>query len=130
MKKLILIFIAYVSFASSSKAEDFVLTSQQETHYQEITRSLRCLTCEAQSVFESDTPMAIAVKNYVKESLRQNQSEDEIHSYLRDRYGESLFFEPKGSFLTTALWLTPMILFLSGAIWVIITNRKGASYDS
>jgi cytochrome c-type biogenesis protein CcmH len=124
MKKLILIFIFCFSFEPFLQAEDFVLTSQQETHYQEMTRSLRCLTCEAQSVFESDTPMAIAVKNYVKESLSQNQSEDEIHSYLRDRYGESLFFEPKGSFLTTALWFAPLILFLSGAIWVIMRNKR------
>ncbi|MBP9693510.1 MAG: cytochrome c-type biogenesis protein CcmH [Alphaproteobacteria bacterium] len=129
MKRLILIFIFYFWPLSFSQAEEALLRSQEEANYQEITRSLRCLTCEAQSVFESDTPMAIAVKNYVKESLLQNQSEEEIHTYLRDLYGETIFFEPKGSFLSSALWLGPLILFVSGVIWVVRMNR-GVQHDS
>lgn len=129
MKRLILTSIVYLCFLSSSQAEEVLLTSQEEMTYQEITRSLRCLTCEAQSVFESDTPMAIAVKNYVKESIAQKQSEEEIHTYLRERYGETIFFEPKGSFLSSALWLGPLILFVSGVIWVVRMNR-GVQYDS
>lgn len=124
MKRFILVLAFCWGPLSFLQAEEILLTSQQETDYQEITRSLRCLTCEAQSVFESDTPMAIAVKNHVKESLLQNQSTEEIHTYLRDRYGETIFFEPKGSLLSSVLWFAPLVLFISGVAWVIMANKR------
>lgn len=124
MKILVLFIVFCLCHFSYLHANEVELTSQQEADYQEITRSLRCLTCEAQSVFESDTAMAIAVKNYVKESLSHHQSAEEIENFLRERYGETIFFEPKGSFLSSALWIAPVILFMSGAVWVIISHRR------
>ena len=107
IKYLILILI--ILNLSSIKAEDQINDLNIK-----ITKNLRCLICQGQSVYDSDTEFANSVKILVQNKLRDGQSEKEIYSYLKDKYGEWILYDPEFNKNTYFLWLLPILLFLIG----------------
>lgn len=107
IKYLILILI--ILNLSSIKAEDHINDLNIK-----ITKNLRCLICQGQSVYDSDTEFANSVKILVQNKLRDGQSEKEIYSYLKDKYGEWILYDPEFNKNTYFLWLLPVLMFLVG----------------
>tara|TARA_Y100000816_G_C26058664_1_gene555739 strand:- start:157 stop:528 length:372 start_codon:yes stop_codon:yes gene_type:complete len=107
IKYLILILI--ILNLSSIKAEDQIKDLNIK-----ITKNLRCLICQGQSVYDSDTEFANSVKILVQNKLRDGQSEKEIYSYLKDKYGEWILYDPEFNKNTYFLWLLPILMFLVG----------------
>ena len=107
IKYLILILI--ILNLSSIKAEDQINDLNIK-----ITKNLRCLICQGQSVYDSDTEFANSVKILVQNKLREGQSEKEIYSYLKDKYGEWILYDPEFNKNTYFLWLLPVLMFLVG----------------
>ena len=107
IKYLILILI--ILNLSSIKAEDQIKDLNIK-----ITKNLRCLICQGQSVYDSDTEFANSVKILVQNKLRDGQSEKEIYSYLKDKYGEWILYDPEFNNPTYFLWLLPILMFLVG----------------
>ena len=107
IKYLILILI--ILNLSSIKAEDQINDLNIK-----ITKNLRCLICQGQSVYDSDTEFANSVKILVQNKLRDGQSEKEIYSYLKDKYGEWILYDPEFNKNTYFLWLLPVLMFLVG----------------
>ena len=107
IKYLILILI--ILNLSSIKAEDHINDLNIK-----ITKNLRCLICQGQSVYDSDTEFANSVKILVQNKLRDGQSEKEIYSYLKDKYGEWILYDPEFNKNTYFLWLLPILMFLVG----------------
>ena len=90
-----------------------------------ITKNLRCLICQGQSVYDSDSEFANSVKILVDIKLNEGFSEKEIYIFLKDRYGEWILYDPVFSKITYFLWLLPIILFLiGGAIILKIFNIR------
>tara|TARA_B100000575_G_scaffold286324_1_gene282918 strand:- start:1001 stop:1360 length:360 start_codon:yes stop_codon:yes gene_type:complete len=91
----------------------------------EITKNLRCLVCQGQSVYDSDTEFANSVKLLVKKKLNEGLSEKEIYAYLKNRYGEWILYDPEFSKNTYFLWLLPIMIFLIGGMMIIkLYNKK------
>ena len=107
IKYLILILI--ILNLSSIKAEDQIKDLNIK-----ITKNLRCLICQGQSVYDSDTEFANSVKILVQNKLRDGHSEKEIYSYLKDKYGEWILYDPEFNKNTYFLWLLPILMFLVG----------------
>ena len=107
IKYLILILI--ILNLSSIKAEDQINDLNIK-----ITKNLRCLICQGQSVYDSDTEFANSVKILVQNKLRDGQSEKEIYSFLKDKYGEWILYDPEFNKNTYFLWLLPVLMFLVG----------------
>ena len=82
----------------------------------EITKNLRCLICQGQSVYDSDSEFAISIKNLVAEKLQDGNSEKEIYDYLKVRYGDWILYDPEFSKNTYFLWLLPLLLFVFGGV--------------
>ena len=82
----------------------------------EITKNLRCLICQGQSVYDSDSEFAISIKNLVSEKLEDGNSENEIYDYLKVRYGDWILYDPEFSKNTYFLWLLPLLLFVFGGV--------------
>ena len=90
-----------------------------------ITKNLRCLICQGQSVYDSDSEFANSVKILVDKKLNEGFSEKEIYVFLKERYGEWILYDPEFSKITYFLWLLPIILFLiGGAIILKIFNIR------
>ena len=79
-----------------------------------ITKNLRCLICQGQSVYDSDSEFANSLKILVEKKLIEGKSEKEIYGYLKDKYGQWILYEPKFDKNTYFLWLMPILLFIIG----------------
>ena len=79
-----------------------------------ITKNLRCLICQGQSVFDSDSDFAISLKLVVKNKIDEGFSEDQIYKFLTKKYGEWILYEPKFNKNTYLLWFLPLLIFLIG----------------
>ncbi len=115
-KYLIIIFL--VSFFNLSYASEKDVENK-------ITKNLRCLICQGQSVYDSDSEFANSVKILVEKKLREGKNEKEIYDFLKDKYGEWILYDPEFSKNTYFLWLLPILMFLvSGAIILKIFKKK------
>ena len=85
----------------------------------DITKNLRCLICQGQSVYDSDSEFAISVKILVKQKLDEGLSEEQIYDYLEDKYGEWILYDPNFNKNTYFLWLLPILIFLLGGVIIL-----------
>ena len=84
-----------------------------------ITKNLRCLVCQGQSVYDSDSEFAISMKVLVDKKLEEGFSEIQIYDFFRDRYGEWILYDPKLNKNTYILWLLPILIFFIGGAIII-----------
>ena len=77
-----------------------------------LTLELRCMTCQNQSVYDSDSEFANDIKNIVKEKFNEGLSEKEIKMFLTDRYGEYILFKPYFNLKNMLLWIFPFLILL------------------
>ncbi len=116
----LIIILILLSF-NSLKAQD-----QNDKLNIEITKNLRCLICQGQSVYDSDTEFANSIKILVQNKLQDGTSEKEIYSYLKNRYGEWILYNPEFNKNTYLLWLLPILMFLIGGaiIFKLFIKKK------
>ena len=79
-----------------------------------ITKNLRCLICQVQSVYDSDSEFANSMKILVEKKLNQGLSDKQIYEYLQIKYGDWILYDPGISKNTYILWLLPLLIFLFG----------------
>ena len=79
-----------------------------------ITKNLRCLICQGQSVYDSDSEFANSLKIVVDKKLQEGLSEDQIYEYFKIKYGEWILYDPGLNKNTYILWLLPILIFLIG----------------
>ena len=80
----------------------------------QITKNLRCLVCQGQSIYDSDSEFANSLKTLVKQRLDEGLSENQIYDYLKIKYGEWILYDPELNKDTLILWLLPILIFLTG----------------
>jgi len=90
------------------------LKADQVRLQNDITKNLRCLICQGQSVYDSDSEFAISLKLVVKNKIKEGLSEDQIYNYLTEKYGEWILYDPKFNKNTYFLWFLPLLIFLFG----------------
>ena len=94
----------------------------------EITKNLRCLFCQGQSVYDSDSEFANSLKILVEKKLDDGFNEKQVYDYLKSKYGDWILYDPGFSKNTYFLWLLPILMFVfGGAIIlrkVILKKRK------
>ena len=97
---------------------NFVKADEQDKRNQ-ITKNLRCLICQGQSVYDSDSEFANSLKILVNEKLNEGLNEKQIYNYLKDKYGDWILYDPGFSKNTYFLWLFPILMFLLGGAIVL-----------
>ena len=90
------------------------LKADQGKLQNDITKNLRCLICQGQSVYDSDSEFDISLKLVVKNKIKEGLWEDEIYNYLAEKYGEWILYDPKFNKNTYFLWFLPLLIFLFG----------------
>ena len=81
-----------------------------------ILKNIRCLICQGQSVYDSESEFASSIKLIVDRKINEGLKEKEIYRFLRDKYGDWVIFDPKLNKNTYVLWLLPLLLFLVGGV--------------
>ena len=94
-----------------------------------ISKNLRCLICQGQSVYDSQSDFAISMKILINNKINQGMNEDEIYKFLKSRYGEYILFKPPFQTNTLILWVLPFILIISGLIFFTFKFLKFRKND-
>ena len=88
-----------------------------------LTLELRCMTCQNQSIYDSDAEFSNDIKKIVKQKLQQGESERDIKKFLVERYGEYILFRPLVNYNNIFLWSFPFILLIIGVFFVLIKTK-------
>ena len=83
-----------------------------------ISKNLRCLICQGQSVYDSQSDFAISMKLLIKKKIEEGNSEKQIYEYLKNQYGEWISYDTEINQKTYLLWLFPLFLFIFGGILI------------
>ena len=79
-----------------------------------ILKNIRCLICQGQSVYDSESEFAFSIKLIVNRKINEGLKEKQIYQFLREKYGQWILYEPEMVKNTYILWLLPLLLFLFG----------------
>ena len=112
LKIIKLILLLYFSF-------NFSYANEINTKVDQITKNLRCLICQGQSVYDSQSDFAISMKLVVKNKIDEGKEDKEIYDYLKNKYGDWIVYEPELNQNTFLLWSIPLILFAFGGLLII-----------
>jgi cytochrome c-type biogenesis protein CcmH len=111
--------------ARAAEAPDASNDPALEARVMKLSAVLRCLVCQNQSLADSEAPLALDLKQQVRDQLREGRSEDEVVAYLTERYGDFVLFRPPLKAATVLLWAGPALLLLIG-LFLFWRNLRGA----
>ena len=98
---------------------NFLKADEIKTENQ-IAKNLRCLICQGQSVYDSDSEFALSLKLVIKDKINEGMNEKQIFSFLEQKYGEWILYDPQFNPKNFALWLLPIIMFLAGGLIILV----------
>jgi cytochrome c-type biogenesis protein CcmH len=106
-------------------APDEVLSDAAlEARARALSKELRCMVCQNQSIDDSDAPLARDLRILVRERLQAGESDQQVIDFLVARYGEFVLLRPRFSWHTALLWLGPAAMLLIGACGVLVLARR------
>ena len=98
-----------------------------EEKIKNITLQLRCMTCQNQSIYDSDSDFSNDIKKIIKNQLQEGKNEKEIINFLVERFGEYILFKPLVNKKNIFLWVFPFALFIISLIFIGIRIKKNQS---
>ena len=118
MRNLILVaLIAIYTLGGTARAAESLTTeSALEKRVTTLAQDLRCLVCQNQTIADSNAPLAIDMKNQIREKIGQGMSNDQIVDYMVQRYGDFVLYRPPVKATTIALWFGPAAILLLGLV--------------
>jgi cytochrome c-type biogenesis protein CcmH len=94
----------------------------------EISKNIRCMVCQNQSIDDSNAPLAKDLRILIRDKLKEGKNPKQIYKFLTDRYGDFILLKPAFKLNTLALWLLPFLFFLIGIFIIakknIISKKK------
>jgi len=84
-----------------------------------ISKNIRCLVCQGQSVYDSQSDFAVSVQLLIDQKLDEGLTEEAIYKFLKDKYGQWIIYDPEFNKNTLILWILPILLFLAGGAIII-----------
>jgi cytochrome c-type biogenesis protein CcmH len=106
--------LAEFTFDDPAKTEDF----------REIIEEMRCLVCQNESLAGSNAELAVDLRHEIYDMMQAGQSKDDVISFMVDRYGDFVLYNPPLKPSTYPLWFGPLILFLIGAVVMMRAIKK------
>ena len=111
IKFILLILFLILSFQK-------LLIANNSSLVDKISKNLRCLICQGQSVYDSQSDFALSMKTLIKNKLEEGKSEKQIYDYLKNQYGEWIVYDPEFDKKNLLLWTFPLILFIFGGLLI------------
>ena len=120
-----LLFALVGAFPAGAVQPDEILPDPTlEARARALSRELRCMVCQNQSIDDSDAPLARDLRILVRERLKSGDSDAQVLEFLTSRYGEFVLLRPSLSGGTALLWLAPAVLLIAGACGLIMASRR------
>ena len=116
--------LAILSPAVALGPDDVLSDPALEARARSLSKELRCMVCQNQSIDDSDAPLARDLRILVRERLQAGESDQQVINFLVARYGEFVLLRPRFSWHTALLWLAPAAVLLIGACGVLVLARR------
>jgi cytochrome c-type biogenesis protein CcmH len=110
--------------------DEILSDSMLESRARALSKELRCMVCQNQSIDDSDAPLARDLRILVRERLQAGDSDQQVIDFLIARYGEFVLLRPRFSPRTAILWLTPLGVLLLGALGLAMVSRRRANSEA
>jgi len=122
MKILKIFIILFLSIGFSQLKSD----EKNSELTNKILKNIRCLICQGQSVYDSESEFASSIKLIVDRKINEGLKEEQIYEFLREKYGDWVIYDPELNKNTYILWLLPLLLFLIGGaiIFKRLNNQR------
>ena len=104
--------------------EEVLENQKQELRARNISKNIRCMVCQNQSIDESNAPLAKDLRILIRNKIKEGKKDKEIYNFLTDRYGDFILLKPPLKSSTLALWLLPFIFLIIGFFIVFYHNKK------
>ena len=122
---IISIMIQFFSKISYSvEPEEFLQNPKQEIRARDISKNIRCLVCQNQSIDDSSAALAKDLRAIIRIKVQENDTDEEIYKFLTDRYGDFILLRPPLKISTFLLWSLPFVFFAIGIIILFSHNKK------
>ena len=105
-------------------ASQSIFASEKQVDPKEVQKNLRCLVCQGQSISDSNSDFAQTIKLVVKDLIDEGKTEDEIYSFMSDKYGEWIVFKPQLNPQNSLLWILPYIALIFGGFIIFTLVKK------
>ena len=124
----LMITLAGATISNNSYAvepEEFLKDPKQELRARDISKNVRCLVCQNQSIDESSAPLAKDLRMTIRNKITEGLTDKEIYKFLTDRYGDFILLNPPLKSSTMILWTLPFVLFFI-ALFVLYQHNKNS----
>ena len=120
MRELFLTVGLFIALCATAQP---VLDAAQEERFARIAAELRCLVCQNQSIADSHADLAVDLRLQIREQIAAGRSDDEIKTYMSDRYGDFVLYRPPLKGATLLLWFGPALLLIAGTSVLLMHLR-------
>ena len=108
----------------SLEPNEILQNKNQELRARNISKNIRCLVCQNQSIDESSAPLAKDLRVLIRNKIKDGKKDEEIYKFLSDRYGDFILLKPPLKLNTLALWFLPFVLLIFGFFIVFFRKRN------
>ena len=119
--------LAWAAPARAVQPDEMLPNPALEARARNLSRELRCMVCQNQSIDDSDAPLARDLRILVRDRLKAGDDDKQVLDFLTARYGEFVLLKPRFSWRTAALWGTPAALLLIGGLGLVLFLRRRAA---
>ena len=125
---LLLIMITSITFSPTNsytvEPEEILKDKQQELRARNISKKIRCMVCQNQSIDDSNAPLAKDLRILIRKKIKEGSSDESIIKFLTDRYGDFILLKPPFNSKTLILWIFPFIFLIFGIYILFYHNKK------
>lgn len=116
--------LAFVAAAHAVQPDEVLADPALESRARALSRDLRCMVCQNQSIDDSDAPLARDLRILVRERLKAGDNDGQVIDFLVARYGEFVLLKPRFAGHTAILWAAPAALLIGGVIILLVLARR------
>ena len=124
MKKLAILLIMLATPVFAIQPDEILENREFETRAREISKGLRCLVCQNQSIDDSDAPLARDLRVLGRDRIEMGETDDQVMKYIVDRYGDFVLLSPPLKLSTVVLWSAPTIFLSIGVFGLFRWFRR------
>ena len=112
------------NIAYTVEPDEILQNKKQELRARNISKNIRCLVCQNQSIDESNAPLAKDLRILIRNKIKDGNQDEEIYKFLADRYGDFILLKPPLKLSTLTLWFLPFIFLVIGFLIIFFHNKK------
>ena len=116
--------LLFSNVTHSVEPDEILKNPKYELRARSISKNIRCMICQNQSIDESNAPLAKDLRILIRKKIKEGNKDEEIYKFLSDRYGDFILLKPPLKLSTLALWFLPFIFLIIGTLIVFLHNKK------